>query len=218
MHCRSDRPDYIAILCAYALIFCIVSCARIGVRPTQNIALTAYIEMFVPRADAGKPAFPTVLEIAAIETDNLSTDYNPDQVFKRKFEEEMRDGAVAYFERKGLFTAVRQEGGELSLKIERLRFEAGRKSDPQTMLLSMDLHLINLPKRQEVLYGKTSAQVLFPLNELHRPVNITPPGGGKGWVIEGGAFELAELCSTVYKNIEAQFIRNKDRILKSLNQ
>lgn len=208
----------IGILCAiYALLIGAVACHRPGgIRPTQNVPLRKYVEMSVPHAGTGAAVFPAVLDVAPIESLELITDYNPDQAFHGKFAAEFREGAIAYFERKALFAAVRPEGGELSLKIRLLSYEASRKSNPQKLSLLIEVRLVNTPKHMEILFGKTGASIGLPVSELRKPVNVTPPGGGKGWVMERGAFELAQLCMIIYQNTEKQIMLNKDHILKTL--
>ena len=205
-----------ALLIFSALLFIALACPRTGLRPAQRIPLRSYVEMSVPHAGVAAPVFPAVLDVAPVESMELLTDYNPDGAFKGKFAVELREGAITYFDRKALFIAVRPEGGELSLKIHLLSYEASRRANPQKILLYVEAHLINTPKHEEILTGKTGASMTIPINELRKPINITPPGGGRGWVMERGAFELAQLCLVIYRNIEKQIIQNKDHILNTL--
>jgi hypothetical protein len=173
--------------------------------------------MSVPHAGTGKPVFPAVLEVVPVEVDiKLEASYNPDRAFKADFSKELREGAIAYFDRIGMFAGAREAGGDLSLKMRVVNYEASRNADPQKIMLQVGTVLTDVKKNHPILFGVGGAQTIIPVNDLFKLTEVSPQGGGKGWVMERGALEMAEICLRIYRNIEKQFRLNREQIIREL--
>lgn len=206
------------ILCvASVLVALFAANPEAGVLPAQSMHLSEYIEMFLPRAGVGSPEFPVVLEVAPVIMEmKLRAAYHPDQAFKDKFVDELRQGVITFFDRKALFTAVRESGGELKMVLRVVSYEASRKANPQNMLLRIEISLIDVRHHKSVLYGKAGSKVIIPIKQLSKTINLTPPGGGKSLAIQRGTLELGVLCMRIFENIEQEIRKNKKHILNSI--
>ena len=91
--------------CVIALFAGVFSCPRAPMQPDKSINMREYVELQVPYAGAKEPMFPAALEVQPVTMEmKLQTDYHPDRAFEKKFAIEFREGAIAYFERIGMFS------------------------------------------------------------------------------------------------------------------
>lgn len=211
----------ISALCAFVLICLssVVSCgqAQAALRPAVPISMAEYVEMNVPHAGAGESLFSATLEVAPVELDmKLRTDYNPDNALRKDFPTEIREGAIAYFNRAGIFIAAKPDSGELNLKLRIISYEADRGANPEMLKVLLELALTEKKDYKTLLFGKAGSQVIIPIKELHKLMELTPPGGGKGIVVQKGSFELAKILLRTYEIIAGQIKANEGLIRKSL--
>jgi hypothetical protein len=204
-----------------ALIILFLACHRgpvsAKIEPVKIKSVSRYIEITMPRKTTPAPLFQAVLDVTPVVMDTkYDSDYNPDRPFRRKFTDELRDGAISYFDRTGIFAAVKKEGGDLSLKMRVLSYEASRKSEPQKIALRVEVILRDEKKNQDILFGESGAESSIAIKELRTPITVTPPGTNAVLVMKRGAYELIQICLAIYQNIEKEVIGRREQILKTL--
>jgi len=203
-------------LAAATIIMVAVACPFYANRPKAlSISLAEYINAVEEPADVDEPTFNKVLLVRPIEVDcRLRGPFSPNKAFRGKFPEEFRQGAIAYFRLKRRFAKVDTSSGDLSLIVKLVGYEGADGKSPR-LAVKVDMKLFNLVTGPELLVGIVESSFL-PVTPKKLKKLVRVPVGEKEWILKEGTLTLARICTSIFKRMDEQMVKNRELILKQI--